>query len=57
MEGGETVTLHDGTMVLIRQIRPDDAQRLQGLFSKLSSDSIRFRFLGHLKELSYEQAE
>ena len=54
---GETVALHDSTTVLIRAIRPDDAQSLQALFARLSTESIWFRFLGHPKELSYEQGE
>ena len=52
----ETVTLRDGTTVTIRPIRPDDARGLQALFDRLSPESISLRFLGHPKELPYEQA-
>ena len=53
----EAVTLHGGTTVDIRPISADDAQRLQGLYARLSSESIWFRFLGRAKELSQERAE
>jgi RimJ/RimL family protein N-acetyltransferase len=56
-EKPEAVTLRDGSIVTIRPIRPDDARRLQGLFARLSPESISFRFLGHPKELPGEQAE
>jgi RimJ/RimL family protein N-acetyltransferase len=56
-EGPETVTLRDGTTVTVRPIRPDDASRLQALFTRLSPESIFFRFLGHRKELPYVEAE
>jgi RimJ/RimL family protein N-acetyltransferase len=56
-ETSEAVTLRDGTPVMIRPIRPDDARRLQELFARLSPESISFRFLGHPKELPDEQAE
>jgi len=52
----EEVTLHDGTAVTIRPIRPDDARHLQALFDRLSPESISFRFLGHPKELPDAQA-
>jgi RimJ/RimL family protein N-acetyltransferase len=53
----ETVTLRDGTQVIIRGIRPDDAPRLQDLFHRLSPESIYFRFLGRPKDLPLAQAE
>lgn len=53
----EPITLRDGTTVTIRPIRPDDAPRLQALFYRLSPESIALRFLGHRKELPYEQAK
>ena len=52
----EAVTLRDGTMVTVRPIRPDDAPRLQALFSRLSLRSILLRF-GPRKELPWELAE
>jgi RimJ/RimL family protein N-acetyltransferase len=56
LEKPDTVTLRDDTTVTIRPIRPDDAPRLQALFHRLSPESIALRFLGHPKELPYEQA-
>ncbi|MBN1657535.1 MAG: GNAT family N-acetyltransferase [Anaerolineae bacterium] len=52
----ETVTLHDGTEVIIRPIRPDDAPRLQSTFHRLSPETIFYRFLGQPKNLADEQA-
>lgn len=54
---GEVVTLRDGTAVAVRPIRPDDAPRLQGLFSRLSPESIWLRFMSHAQELSDEEAQ
>ena len=48
----ETVTLRDGTAVAVRLIRPDDAPRLKALYSRLSPESIFFRFLELRKRLS-----
>jgi GNAT superfamily N-acetyltransferase len=48
--------LKDGTCVILRPIRADDAPRLQDLFRRLSRRSAYFRFLGYMKELSDEQA-
>jgi len=53
----ETVTLRDGTEVVIRAIRPDDAPRLQDLFHRLSPESVYFRFLGRPKDLPLAQAQ
>jgi GNAT superfamily N-acetyltransferase len=50
------IDLRDGTPVVIRPIRPDDAQRLQSLFALISSETISFRFLARRKELPYEEA-
>jgi len=41
----QEVVLQDGTEVMIRLIRPDDAQRLQEFHSRLSSETIYYRFL------------
>ena len=51
-----TATLQDGSKVTIRFIHPEDARRLQMLHSRLSEESLLFRFLGHPKVLSDEQA-
>ncbi len=52
----ETVTLKDGTNVIIRPIHPDDAADLQDNFQHLSMESIYLRFLSFKKELSDEEA-
>src|SRR4030042_147130 len=52
----ETVTLKDGTQVIIRPIHPDDAEDLQATFQRLSMESIYLRFLSFKKELPDEEA-
>jgi acetyltransferase len=52
----EFANLRDGTSVLIRPIRPDDAPRLQEAFALLSPETIFLRFLGAFHELTDEQA-
>jgi acetyltransferase len=52
----ESFTLADGTPVVIRPIRPDDAADLQDTFQRLSMQSIYLRFLSFKKELSDEEA-
>ena len=52
----EPVTLKDGTHIVIRPIRPDDADDLQATFQRLSMESIYLRFLSFKKELSDEEA-
>ena len=53
----ETVTLRDGTTVIIRPIRPDDTPGLQSLHSRLSPETIYLRFLGMHPALSDKEAE
>ena len=53
----EKVNLRDGTEVLLRPIEPTDAERLQGLFNRLSAESIYLRFLEPLKELTLKAAQ
>lgn len=53
----EKVTLRDGTELVIRPIRPDDAALLQEGFRRLSPQSIYLRFLETFKELSDRQAQ
>jgi GNAT superfamily N-acetyltransferase len=45
-------TLRDGTVILIRAIRPDDKQRLLQHFSGLSEQSVYYRFFGLKRSLS-----
>jgi acetyltransferase len=52
----EQVELRNGTQVLLRPIRPDDAPRLQAGFRRLSPRSIYLRFLEAYKELPEKQA-
>jgi acetyltransferase len=49
-------TLKDGTQIVIRPIRPDDADDLQTTFQRLSMESIYLRFLSFKKELPDEEA-
>ena len=42
----QAVVLQDGTELQIRPIRPDDAQHLQEFHSRLSPETIYYRFLG-----------
>ena len=52
----ETVALRDGTPVLIRPIRPDDAVRLQSFHQRLSPESIYLRWLSAHPVLTAEEA-
>lgn len=52
----ELLTLKDGTQVVIRPIRPDDAEELQTTFQRLSMESIYLRFLSYKKEMPDEEA-
>jgi len=53
---GGTLALGDGTSVVVRRIRAEDAAALQRLVNRSSDRSIELRFLGSLKELSDEMA-
>jgi RimJ/RimL family protein N-acetyltransferase len=53
----QDVTLSDGSQLRLRPIRPDDAPRLQALHSRLSRDSIFFRFFSPLAILTDARAE
>ena len=52
----ETITLKDGTQVVIRPIHPDDADDLQDTFQRLSMESIYLRFHSFKKELPDAEA-
>jgi acetyltransferase len=52
----EDVTLKDGSQVTIRPILPEDAPRLQEGFSRLSPETIYYRFLESASQLSDAQA-
>ena len=49
---GGTLTLGEGTSVLVRRVRAGDAAALQRLVGRSSDRSIELRFLGPLKQLS-----
>lgn len=50
------VTLIDGTEIIARPIRPEDAPALQRFHTRLSQQSIYLRFFGIMPELSDERA-
>jgi acetyltransferase len=52
----EQVRLKDGTLLTIRPILPMDAPLLQEGFTRLSPQSIYYRFLESARQLSDEQA-
>ncbi len=47
----ETLTLADGNRLLLRPIRPEDGPHFQELYTKLSPEDIRFRFLHPMKSI------
>lgn len=49
--------LRDGGSVHIRAARPDDRERLQEMFGRLSQESIYLRFMGYRKRLSENELE
>lgn len=49
--------LHDGSVIHVRAIRPDDDERLRAFHRHLSPDAIMFRFFHLLPELPAEDAE
>ena len=51
-----TLTLPDGQRLLLRPIRPEDEPAFQELFSKLTQDEIRLRFLHAMRYLSHNMA-
>lgn len=51
-----SLTLRDGSVLRMRAIRADDAQRLQAFHARLSPQSIVFRFFGAVSELSDHEA-
>ena len=52
----KTLTLPDGQTLMLRPIRPEDEPAFQSLFSRLSQDEIRLRFLHSMKYLSHNMA-
>jgi RimJ/RimL family protein N-acetyltransferase len=56
MSDRSVMALRDGTCVVVREIRADDAPALQRLVGRSSERSIELRFFGPMKELSDEEA-
>ena len=52
----EVITLPDGQTLLLRPIRPEDEPAFQRLFSRLTNEEIRLRFLHAMHYLSHEMA-
>jgi acetyltransferase len=52
----ETLKLADGKTLLLRSIRPEDEPGMQELFTRLSMDEIRLRFLHPMKVLPHNLA-
>lgn len=50
------LTLRDGTLVPVREVRPEDAPALRRLVGRLSERSVHMRYFGPLKELSEDKA-
>jgi RimJ/RimL family protein N-acetyltransferase len=50
------LALRDGTCVLVREVRAEDAPALQRLVGRSSEHSIELRFFGPMKDLSEEKA-
>jgi RimJ/RimL family protein N-acetyltransferase len=47
--------LRDGTHVVVRWVRPDDADRLRTMIARLSDESRQRRFMTPVRELSSDQ--
>ena len=51
----EPVTLHDGSKVLLRPIRPEDEPAHGELIARMTPQDLRYRFFGHVRELHHHQ--
>lgn len=52
----ESLTLPDGSTLLIRPVLPEDAPAFVAGFARLSREDIRMRFMHALKELTHAEA-
>lgn len=52
----ETITLKDGAVVAVREVRPGDAAALKRLVGRLSERTSYLRYFGGMKELSEAMA-
>ena len=53
----ETVTLKDGVQLLVRPIQPEDAERERAFVSRLSPETLYFRFMMPVRELPQAMIE
>ncbi|MBL6929876.1 MAG: GNAT family N-acetyltransferase [Rhodospirillales bacterium] len=51
----EIVRLDDGSLVLLRPIRPDDETDHYAFLARLTPEDIRFRFFGKIGQMSHDQ--
>ncbi|MBT4932741.1 MAG: GNAT family N-acetyltransferase [Rhodospirillaceae bacterium] len=51
----EIIHLEDGSLILLRPIRPDDETDHYAFLDKLTPEDIRFRFFGKIGEMSHDQ--
>ena len=52
----ETITLSDGTKLLLRPVRPEDEPAIQEGFQKLKPEDVRMRFFAAMKTLPHDLA-
>ncbi|HEU0184514.1 MAG TPA: GNAT family N-acetyltransferase [Blastocatellia bacterium] len=57
MEFSKDLLLRDGAALRVRSMRRDDRQALKDLFARCSPESIRFRFLHQVKELTEDMLD
>ncbi len=50
-------TLRDGRQVLIRAVRPDDADEIRQAFDRMSTESRYMRFMQHKRELDPDRLQ
>ena len=53
----ETITLKDGMQLLVRPIQPEDAERERAFVSRLSPETLYFRFMMPVRELPQAMIE
>ncbi len=53
----ETVTLKDGLQLMVRPIQPEDAERERAFVSRLSPETLYFRFMMPVRELPQAMIE
>src|SRR5262245_36424553 len=56
-EFSRDLLLRDGAVLRVRSMRHDDRQALKDLFARCSPESIRFRFLHQVKELTEDMLD